>query len=53
MCANRVLVQEDIYDSFVNALVNAMNTQLRTGDGLNPGITQGPLINQSAVDKVS
>ena len=48
-----MLVQEGIHDKFVAALAKAMDEQLRVGDGLGEGITQGPLINSRAVDKVS
>ena len=30
-----------------------MDSQLKVGDGMAPGVTQGPLINSKAVDKVS
>jgi len=36
----------------VERLAAAMDRQLVTGDGMAPGVTQGPLINQAAVDKV-
>ncbi|KAK7102098.1 glutarate-semialdehyde dehydrogenase-like isoform X2 [Littorina saxatilis] len=52
VCANRILVQEGIYDRFVKRLAEVMNEELKVGDGLEPGTTQGPLINKAAVDKV-
>ena len=52
VCANRVLVQEGIYDKFVDALHKAMTASLKVGDGFEPGVTQGPLINRQAVEKV-
>ncbi|CAI5485921.1 unnamed protein product [Closterium sp. Naga37s-1] len=52
VCANRVLVQEGIYDEFVSAVKTAMEQQLTVGFGLEDGVTQGPLINQAAVEKV-
>ncbi|GFO01979.1 succinate-semialdehyde dehydrogenase, mitochondrial [Plakobranchus ocellatus] len=52
ICANRVLVQEGIYDKFVQALAKVIDSQLKVGDGLEPGINQGPLINARAVEKV-
>ncbi len=51
VCANRILVQEGIHDAFVAALSREVAT-LRLGDGREPGTTQGPLISQSAVEKV-
>lgn len=50
--ANRIYVQEGIYDKFVARLAEEMDNELRTGDGLQPGTTQGPLINQRAVQKI-
>src|SRR5947208_1579549 len=49
--ANRILVQDGIYDEFVSRLVDAAS-QLRVGSGLEPETKIGPLIEQSAVDKV-
>lgn len=51
VCANRILVQEGIYDKFAKALSDAVNN-LRVGDGFSEGIVQGPLINEAAVQKV-
>src|SRR3989442_669263 len=49
--ANRILVQEGIYDEFVSRLVDAVS-KLKVGNGLEPETNVGPLIEQSAVDKV-
>jgi succinate-semialdehyde dehydrogenase / glutarate-semialdehyde dehydrogenase len=49
--ANRILVQDGIYDAFVSRLVEE-TSKLRVGNGLDPDTTVGPLIEQSAVDKV-
>jgi succinate-semialdehyde dehydrogenase/glutarate-semialdehyde dehydrogenase len=51
VCANRLLVQEGVYDSFVAKLVNAVR-KLRVGDGLKGATEQGPLIDEKAVAKV-
>jgi succinate-semialdehyde dehydrogenase/glutarate-semialdehyde dehydrogenase len=51
ICANRFLVQEGIHDAFVERLCEAVQ-RLRVGDGLEPGISQGPLIDMAAVRKV-
>jgi succinate-semialdehyde dehydrogenase/glutarate-semialdehyde dehydrogenase len=51
VCANRVLVQDSIYDAFVEK-VRARVAALVVGDGAAPGTTIGPLINGAAVDKV-
>lgn len=52
ICANRILVQENIHDEFVAELTKAMKEQLRVGCGFDQKTTQGPLINQNSVDKV-
>lgn len=51
VCANRFLVQRAIYPAFAHALAEAMK-ELRCGDGLEPGIDQGPLIHARALHKV-
>jgi succinate-semialdehyde dehydrogenase/glutarate-semialdehyde dehydrogenase len=51
VCANRLLVQDGIYDAFAEKLAEAVS-ELRVGDGMAEGISQGPLINQAAVEKV-
>ncbi len=51
VCANRLYVQDKIYDSFVAKLAQAVG-RLKVGDGLVEGVTQGPLINAEAVEKV-
>lgn len=52
ICANRILVQDKIYDEFASQFAEAVE-QLCVGNGLDPSSTQGPLINQKAVEKVS
>src|SRR6266403_4150118 len=51
VCVNRVYVQTGVYDAFSAKLVGAVKC-LKVGNGLEPGVLQGPLINQAAVDKV-
>ncbi|CAN6457276.1 unnamed protein product [Victoria cruziana] len=51
VCANRILVQEGIYQKFTNAFAAAVQ-QLHVGNGLTEGVDQGPLINEAAVQKV-
>ena len=51
VCTNRILVQDSVYDSFVEKLAEAVN-QLKVGDGFEDGVTTGPLINNKAVAKV-
>jgi succinate-semialdehyde dehydrogenase/glutarate-semialdehyde dehydrogenase len=49
--ANRILVQDGIYDEFVSRLVDAAS-KLKVGNGLEADTNLGPLIEQSAVEKV-
>jgi succinate-semialdehyde dehydrogenase / glutarate-semialdehyde dehydrogenase len=51
VCANRLLVQEGVYDAFTAKLVDAVS-KLRIGDGLKGATDQGPLIDRKAVAKV-
>ena len=51
VCANRLLVQDGVYDAFAEKLVAAV-AKLNVGDGTQDGVTTGPLINQAAVAKV-
>ncbi|XP_021993453.1 succinate-semialdehyde dehydrogenase, mitochondrial isoform X3 [Helianthus annuus] len=51
ICTNRLLVQEGIYDKFINAYSNAVQS-LKVGNGFSEGVDQGPLINEAAVQKV-
>jgi succinate-semialdehyde dehydrogenase / glutarate-semialdehyde dehydrogenase len=47
VCANRVLVQDSVYDAFAAKLV-AASRRLVVGDGFTDGVLQGPLINEDA-----
>src|SRR5436309_7266633 len=51
VCANRLLVHDPIYDAFASQLTDAVRN-LRVGNGLAPGVDQGPLIDERAVEKV-
>ncbi|MCE1228349.1 MAG: NAD-dependent succinate-semialdehyde dehydrogenase [Firmicutes bacterium] len=51
VCTNRFLVQAGIHDAFVEALSRAV-AALKVGDGREPDVQQGPLIDEAAVDKV-
>jgi succinate-semialdehyde dehydrogenase/glutarate-semialdehyde dehydrogenase len=51
VCANRLLVQDGVYDAFTGKLVDAV-ALLRIGDGLKSATDQGPLIDMKAVAKV-
>ena len=51
VCANRMLVQDGIYDAFAKKLAEAV-AKLKVGNGLEDGVTQGPMIDEKAVTKV-
>ncbi len=51
VCANRVLVQDSVYDKFAEKLAKAA-AALKVGNGIEPGVTQGPLIDDNALTKV-
>ncbi|MBC7801944.1 MAG: NAD-dependent succinate-semialdehyde dehydrogenase [Gemmatimonadaceae bacterium] len=51
VCANRLLVQDGVYDAFTAKLKVAV-AALRVGNGMEAGVTQGPMINEDAVVKV-
>jgi succinate-semialdehyde dehydrogenase/glutarate-semialdehyde dehydrogenase len=51
VCANRLLVQDGVYDAFTEKLAIAVS-ELKVGHGVDDGVTQGPLINEAAVSKV-
>ena len=51
VCANRLYVQDGIYDAFVAKLAERVKG-LKVGNGFEPGVTQGPLIEPAALDKV-
>lgn len=51
VCVNRVLVAREIAADFADRLAAAVR-QLKIGSGAEPGVTQGPLIDKAAVEKV-
>ena len=51
VCANRLLVQDGVYDAFMAKLKTAV-LALKVGNGVQDGVTQGPLIDDAAVEKV-
>ena len=51
VCANRLLVQDGVYDAFATKLKAAVEA-MKVGNGMEPGVAQGPLINAAAVAKV-
>jgi succinate-semialdehyde dehydrogenase/glutarate-semialdehyde dehydrogenase len=51
VCANRLLVQDSVYDAFAKKLADAVG-KLKPAPGLEAGATLGPLIDDKAVEKV-
>lgn len=51
VCANRILVQDEVYDDFAIKLTEAVNS-MKVGNGINDGVHQGPMIDMQAVEKV-
>ncbi|HEY1629669.1 MAG TPA: NAD-dependent succinate-semialdehyde dehydrogenase [Rhizomicrobium sp.] len=51
VCANRILVQDDVFDAFASKLSERV-ARLKVGNGFDDGVTQGPLITMDAVEKV-
>jgi succinate-semialdehyde dehydrogenase/glutarate-semialdehyde dehydrogenase len=51
VCANRLYIHDSVYDAFADKLQTAVS-KLRLGNGLDDGITTGPLIDEKAVLKV-
>ncbi len=51
VCANRLYVQAGVYDAFAAKLVAAVE-KFKVGNGVEPGVNQGPLIDDNAVAKV-
>ena len=51
VCANRILVQDGVYDEFSKKFAQSVR-ELKVGPGLEQGVTQGPLIDMAAVEKV-
>ena len=52
VCTNRFYVHASIYDAFVDKLATA-SSAIRVGNGFEAGISQGPLIDDQAVEKVT
>lgn len=51
VCANRIYVQDGVYDEFALKLSTAVG-KLKVGEGIKEGVNTGPLINAAAVEKV-
>ena len=51
VCANRIYVQSGVYDAFAAKLAAKVST-LSVGDGFQPGVTIGPLIDEQGIAKV-
>ena len=51
VCANRILVQEGVYDAFAEKLSQRV-TRMKVGAGTDEGTEIGPMINAAAIDKI-
>jgi succinate-semialdehyde dehydrogenase/glutarate-semialdehyde dehydrogenase len=51
VCTNRFYVQDSVYDAFAEKFAAAV-ARIKVGNGFESGVTQGPLINEAAVEKV-
>tara|TARA_Y100001960_G_C14712881_1_gene847987 strand:+ start:67 stop:1521 length:1455 start_codon:yes stop_codon:yes gene_type:complete len=51
VCANRIFVQEKIYDEFLSKFTEAVS-KIKVGDGFEKGVTSGPLIDSHSLNKV-
>jgi len=51
VCANRLLVQESVYETFAGKLADAV-AAMKVGNGFEDGVSIGPLIDMAAVEKV-
>lgn len=51
VCANRIYVQRGVYDEFAKRITREM-AAMKVGDGMEDGVTVGPLIESKAVEKV-
>jgi succinate-semialdehyde dehydrogenase / glutarate-semialdehyde dehydrogenase len=51
VCANRILVQDGVYDAFAGKLANRVS-KMKVGPGAEEGVAQGPLINEAGLAKV-
>ena len=52
VCANRIYVQDAVYDEFVQKFAAKVRT-VKVGNGFEEGVSQGPLIEDAAVEKVA
>ncbi|WP_377292477.1 NADP-dependent succinate-semialdehyde dehydrogenase [Rhizobium sp. SG2393] len=51
VCANRLYVQDGVYEAFADKLAKAVG-KLKTGNGFDEGVILGPLIDENALEKV-
>jgi succinate-semialdehyde dehydrogenase/glutarate-semialdehyde dehydrogenase len=51
VCANRFYIQDAVYDEFARRLARKV-AELKVGNGMDEGVTQGPLIDEAALRKV-
>ncbi|MEJ7676823.1 MAG: aldehyde dehydrogenase family protein [Segetibacter sp.] len=52
VCANRIYVQDNIYNAFIEQYKKAVSS-LKVGEGTEPGVEIGPLIDEKAIEKIN
>lgn len=52
VCANRIYVQNNIYDAFIDQYKKEVSS-LKVGEGTEPGVQIGPLIDENAIEKIT
>ncbi|USJ27665.1 NAD-dependent succinate-semialdehyde dehydrogenase [Ensifer adhaerens] len=52
VCANRILVQSDVYDRFAEMLASRVDA-MKVGPGTEPDVAIGPMINSAAISKIN
>lgn len=52
VCVNRVLIEDEIYDEFIQMLCTKLQQTTKIGPGMDPTCTHGPMIHHKSIDKV-
>lgn len=52
VCVNRIFIEDDIYDKFIDMLVSKLKLTTKLGPGTDTTVTHGPMIHSKAVNKV-
>lgn len=52
VCVNRIFIEDDIYDKFIDMLVSKLKSSTKMGPGMDTTVTHGPMIHSKAINKV-